>query len=382
MDTQAAGFDPFALTPGPVELTAVLGRHLIGLGVGGGRGALAPPAVVLCGSYRRDLPGLHAAWSAIRDAGALIVSPAGLDFVGERDGFVYSAEQEGTTDAELEAAHLAAIGAADLVWLHDPEGYVGASASLELGFAAASQTPVYAATRPAEPVYTPFVRVVAGPRQALADVLARAAAAVLAPGHRATYDALAPAYDARTGALRPVTQAVVDALTAVVRPGGRVLDVGCGAGLAVRLLTDAGLDASGIELAPAMAAVAAARNPAATIMVGDVMDTDIGGGYDAVLALAFVHLFPKAALPGVLYRLASLLAPGGHLYLGSTDSPQPCEGFEAKADYPGAPARYRAHWGADELAAVITAAGLNILDRAEHMDCYGKRWIDFIATAA
>jgi len=70
------------------------------------------------------------------------------------------------------------------------------------------------------------------------------------------------------------------------------------------------------------------------------------------------------------------------VYLGSTDSPQPCEGFEAKADYPGAPARYRAHWGADELAAVITAAGLNILDRAEHMDCYGKRWIDFIATAA
>jgi NTP pyrophosphatase (non-canonical NTP hydrolase) len=105
-------------------------------------------SAVICGSFRRDPDVLRAEFVALQGAGCTVLSPRDLDFVGEVDGFVYRAGEFSQTTADVERHHLEAMRAADLVWLHCPDGYVGSSAAMELGFARALGVRVFARQRP------------------------------------------------------------------------------------------------------------------------------------------------------------------------------------------------------------------------------------------
>ncbi len=155
-------------------------------------------SVVLCGSFRRDSEGLRRAHHELIAAGIEIISPLDLDFVAERDGFVFAAHEVDDAPADIEDRHLRAMQAADFVWLHAPAGYIGRSAAMELGYAHALGVPVYAACTPVEPGMANKVRVVAGPRQAI-DACTPQQAAADAPTRalRSLQD-----YYARAAALR------------------------------------------------------------------------------------------------------------------------------------------------------------------------------------
>jgi len=104
--------------------------------------------VVVCGSFRRDTAALEREFQQLREAGCAVLSPRDLDFVAEVDGFVYGQGDLGQTSAEIEQTHLRAMQMSDFVWLHCPEGYVGTSAAMELGFAQALGLRVFSAERP------------------------------------------------------------------------------------------------------------------------------------------------------------------------------------------------------------------------------------------
>ncbi len=124
--------------------------------------------VTICGSFRRDPDGLVATHRAFLSSGAVVLSPSDPEFVSEDDGFVLSSHEVGHDPRDIEAKHLGAMQAADLVWLHAPDGYVGRSAAMELGFAHALALPVYAAVLPADRVLADLVRLVARPEDAVA----------------------------------------------------------------------------------------------------------------------------------------------------------------------------------------------------------------------
>ena len=124
--------------------------------------------VAICGSFRRDQDGLRGAYDELLDSGAAVLSPVDPDFVLEEDGFAFAAHEIGERPADVEARHLLAMQAADFVWLHAPNGYVGPSAAMELGFAHAVGLPVYAEAAPGDPVLAEFVRVVERPASAVA----------------------------------------------------------------------------------------------------------------------------------------------------------------------------------------------------------------------
>ncbi len=130
--------------------------------------------VVLCGSYRRDPTSLRRDYQELLALGCAVLSPRSVDFVGDRDGFVLSAGQENLTPLTVELEHLSAIQRADFVWLHAPEAYVGASGSMELGFAHAVGVPVYARVAPADITLREFVTVVASPEEACRHAAATA----------------------------------------------------------------------------------------------------------------------------------------------------------------------------------------------------------------
>ncbi len=130
---------------------------------------------------------------------------------------------------------------------------------------------------------------------------------------RSVFDDVAEAYDRA----RPTYPAAVfDDLAALadLRPGARLVEIGCGPGKATLALAERGYAVTCIELGARMAALAR-RNLAAYPAV-EVLNVPFEpwrpevAGYDAVVAFTAFHWID----PDVRYaRTADVLRPGGHL---------------------------------------------------------------------
>jgi NTP pyrophosphatase (non-canonical NTP hydrolase) len=68
----------------------------------------------------------------------------------------------------IEVRHLKAIQSCHFVWLHAPEGYVGPTAALEVGFARASGIPVFCKNSVNDKILQSFVHIVPSATEALA----------------------------------------------------------------------------------------------------------------------------------------------------------------------------------------------------------------------
>jgi SAM-dependent methyltransferase len=136
---------------------------------------------------------------------------------------------------------------------------------------------------------------------------------------RASYDRLAGQYARRLyGELahKPVDRALLDAFAAELRGGGPVCEVGCGPGQVARYLHDRGVDASGLDLAPAMVEEARRRNPGMTFVEGDLraLPFEDGALAGVVAFYALIHV-EREALVAALGELARVLGPGGRLFV-------------------------------------------------------------------
>jgi NTP pyrophosphatase (non-canonical NTP hydrolase) len=123
--------------------------------------------VVLSGSYRKDFDALKATYEELLDLGCKVLSPSNVSAVSETDGFVYMKGEESQTPGMIEGRHLDAIQRANFVWLHAPQGYVGPTSSLEVGFARALGVPVFAKEPVTDPAIHSFVRVTSSPAEAI-----------------------------------------------------------------------------------------------------------------------------------------------------------------------------------------------------------------------
>lgn len=108
----------------------------------------------------------------------------------------------------------------------------------------------------------------------------------------------------------------IDRFASALPAGGRVLDLGCGAGEPIAgALIDAGFALTGFDIAPAMLALARRRFPGAGWVQGDMRTLALGGTFDGIIGWdSFFHLTQdeqRATLP----RIARHLAPGGVLLL-------------------------------------------------------------------
>ena len=116
---------------------------------------------------------------------------------------------------------------------------------------------------------------------------------------------------------RPANQAVFDRCG--VGPGTSLLDVGCGAGFALRLAADAGATVSGLDAASALLDIARARTPQADLRVGDMnalpwqdASFDVVTSFNAIWA----DCEPAAA------EAARVLRPGGRFGMTFWGSPK------------------------------------------------------------
>jgi SAM-dependent methyltransferase len=133
---------------------------------------------------------------------------------------------------------------------------------------------------------------------------------------REAYDALAPGYDQFTAHHDQArwTALILELAAAAGLAGSRVLDVGCGTGSAIPPMLDRGYAVTGVDISPAMIAVAAEKVGArAELHVGDMRDLPVLGRFDLVWALcdAVNYLHSHEELAAAFAGMRRSLAPGG-----------------------------------------------------------------------
>lgn len=124
--------------------------------------------VTVSGSFRRHLREIQQAVNELASRGVAILSPAIPVVVDQIENFVFVASDVHRSPRLVQDRHLAAIEQSDFLWLVCPDGYVGQSASLELGYALAHGIPIFAEHAPGDLTLRQYVVVVSGCAEALA----------------------------------------------------------------------------------------------------------------------------------------------------------------------------------------------------------------------
>lgn len=203
--------------------------------------------------------------------------------------------------------------------------------------------------------------------------------AILAKLYTETYDSLAPEYEERVEKLRAVTAYAMQPFLNSVPEGGRVLDIGCAVGYTTEILSQNGKLSEGIDISPLMIEHAKKRNSDAKLVVGDFLDYEYeNNSFDGILMYAFIHLFPKDVAMECIEKVTRILKPGGYIFIGTTKSDKPSEGFEKKADYSSSPNRFRKRWTQQELEELFNDNNLKIVHYENNTDEFGKVWMDYV----
>lgn len=149
----------------------------------------------------------------------------------------------------------------------------------------------------------------------------------------------------------------VDGLLERLRPGARVLDLGCGTGLpTMRQLLDGGCEVTGTEISGGMLDLARRNTPEARLIQADMVELDPDeADYDAVVAFFSLLMVPREHIPHTLELIRRSIVPGGWFCLSMVeadvdDAPIPFLGREIRVT----------GYLRDELRDVLHAAGFDI----------------------
>ncbi|MHB1583111.1 MAG: class I SAM-dependent methyltransferase [Acidimicrobiales bacterium] len=182
---------------------------------------------------------------------------------------------------------------------------------------------------------------------------------------RAAYDAAASAYEATYGDdldRLPLDRQMLDQASAAAGPGGVVLDLGCGTGMAGGHLLGRHR-VVGLDLSPGMLAAipAAKRLP---VVCADMRRLPLAdGSVSSVVAFYVVQHLRRGELATVLHETARVLRPGGVVLLAAHLG----DGEVTANELAGLPTRPFGGtlYSIGELTERLTAAGLVVLSHRE-----------------
>ena len=150
-----------------------------------------------------------------------------------------------------------------------------------------------------------------------------------------SYDRVAAQYAELIGdelAERPLERGLLDAFVALVGPGARVLDAGCGPGHVTAYLAGQGAAAEGIDISPGMVAVARSRYAGVAFDVGSLLALPLpDASVDGIVA--YSKLCTHVCCPVGLYQADSalLLCPCHQSTFDVLDGARPIFGPAARS---------------------------------------------------
>lgn len=204
--------------------------------------------------------------------------------------------------------------------------------------------------------------------------------------NRLAYDVLADEYRLRAhnpGRSQEPAERLAKLVTdRLDKPIGRILEVGPGSGDVLEALAREARDVTAVELSPRMAAIASARCPRATVIVGNILDLSFDArAFDGAYAGALVHLFPPHHAKLLLQRISQWVRFGGIVFVNTSVGSEDGFAMQTKVDYHYRVSRMRARWTEQSFQSLVQESGLRIVERVTTAETErGKFWVGFVCT--
>jgi hypothetical protein len=112
------------------------------------------------GSFHRHMETITAVVHELASLFVHVLSPADPRIVAFQGEFLFVASDPIRSVRLVQDRHLESIRAANFLWLVCPDGYVGQSASMEIGYAVREGVPIYATFAPTDLTLRQYVRIV------------------------------------------------------------------------------------------------------------------------------------------------------------------------------------------------------------------------------
>ena len=112
------------------------------------------------GSFHRHMEAIATAVHELAALNVRVLSPADPRIVAFQGEFLFVASDPVRSVRLVQDRHLESIRAANFLWLVCPDGYVGQSASMEIGYAVREGVPIFATVEPADLTLRQYVKVV------------------------------------------------------------------------------------------------------------------------------------------------------------------------------------------------------------------------------
>jgi SAM-dependent methyltransferase len=163
---------------------------------------------------------------------------------------------------------------------------------------------------------------------------------------------------------KPFDRDLLDRFAAALAGQGSVWDIGCGsAGHVTRYLADRGVDAAGVDVSPAVAAVAGQLQPDLEFRVADMRHLPArNGSLAGIVAFYSVIHLPREQVPAGLAEFSRVLAPGGQLLIAMHGG----TGEIGTDDWFGRGVPFRGTLvSMTELTAALGAAGFDVVHQHE-----------------
>ena len=131
-----------------------------------------------------------------------------------------------------------------------------------------------------------------------------------------SYDYIAAQWHAQDRAFRE--QKYVDMILQGLRPGAKILDLGCGTGKPIaQYLIGRGFSVVGIDCSEKMLEIARQVVPEARLIQGDMLDVALSEQFSAAIAWDSVFHIERSHHRSIFRRLYHWLEPGGRLLLSA-----------------------------------------------------------------
>lgn len=182
------------------------------------------------------------------------------------------------------------------------------------------------------------------------------------------YEAYADRYDEIVGT-EPLqrVQAALKRLADVVGSDSRVLEIGSGSGREADFLEALGLTVRRTDATRRFLEIQAARGKKGDLL--DVVTDDLGGPYDAVVALCVLFYVRRAEIGVVLAKVAQALRPGGAFLVSMRGGKG-----EKNGEY------QTVLWRRDDFARQLEDTGMSVVwDESSLNSGNGEEWHTFLA---
>jgi len=180
-------------------------------------------------------------------------------------------------------------------------------------------------------------------------------------------------------AASPTRSRYLAALTERVPKDGRVLELGCGAGVPVTLALTTNYDVVGVDISRVQLELAREQAPGASFLQADTATLGFKDrSFDAALAFYTLTHVPRESHAQVLANIGRWLRPGGVLAItmGAGEAPGSIE-----PDWLGAP-MFFSHYDAATNLRLIRAAGFEVLTAEVVAEMEDDRPVEFLWVVA